>query len=187
MIDLLDTAKELQGFFLEKDWQFCFIGGLALQRWGEPRVTQDVDCTLFTGFGNEESFISALTENYEPRIENAAEFALENRVLLLRSGAGIGIDLALGALPYERGVVQRASDFEFVPGTTLRTCCAEDLVVLKAFADRTRDWADIEGVLLRSGSRLDWRFIYSQLQPLCELKEAPEILERLKGLQTELL
>jgi len=183
MIDLFDAAKELQEFFYARDWKFCFIGGLALQRWGEPRVTQDIDCTLFTGFGNEISFIGDLSQNYASRIENAEDFALTNRVLLLQTKTGIGIDLALGGLPYEEGVVDRASDFEFIPGIILRTCSAEDLVVLKAFADRTRDWADIEGILLRRGSELDWEFIYSELQPLCELKESPEILERLRGLQ----
>ncbi len=186
MIDLFDTAKELQEFFFSRDWKFCFIGGLALQRWGEPRVTQDVDCTLFTGFGNEETFISQLTDRFASRIENAEQFALANRVLLLRSNAGIGIDIALGGLPYEMGVVDRASDFSFLPGIVLITCSAEDLIILKAFADRTRDWADVEGVLLRIGSKLDWELIYSALQPLCDLKESPHIVEKLRELQSEL-
>jgi hypothetical protein len=186
MIDLFDTAQELQDFFFARKWRFCFIGGLALQRWGEPRVTQDVDCTLFTGFGNEEFFVSELTERYTSRIEEAEAFALAHRVLLLQSEPGIGIDIALGGLPYERGVVDRASDFKFLPSVVLRTCSAEDLIILKAFADRTRDWADIEGILLRYGSDLQWERIYSELQPLCELKESPRIVERLKALQSEL-
>jgi len=186
MIDLFDTAQELQEFFFARKWRFCFIGGLALQRWGEPRVTQDVDCTLFTGFGDEETFTSELTKQYASRIENAEEFALAHRVLLLQSKAGIGIDIALGGLPYEMDVVTRASDFEFLPSVVLRTCSAEDLIILKAFADRTRDWADIEGILLRHGSDLRWKLVYSELQPLCELKESPRILERLKELQSEL-
>lgn len=37
--------------------QFCFIGGLALLRWGEPRTTRDTNLTLLTGFGGEERFI----------------------------------------------------------------------------------------------------------------------------------
>jgi hypothetical protein len=186
MIDLFDTAQELQEFFFTRKWRFCLIGGLALQRWGEPRVTQDVDCTLFTGFGNEESFISELTEHYASRIEEAEAFALEHRVLLLQSKPGIGIDIALGGLPYEMGVVDRASDFEFLPSVVLRTCSAEDLIILKAFADRTRDWADIEGILLRRGSNLLWKLIYSELRPLCELKESPWIEVRLRALQSEL-
>ncbi len=26
-------------------WRFCFIGGVAQQRWGEPRLTEDVVLT----------------------------------------------------------------------------------------------------------------------------------------------
>jgi hypothetical protein len=176
----------LRGFFFARKWRFYFIGGLALQRWGEPRVTQDIDCTLFTGFGDEESFISELTKYFTSRVADAEQFALAHRVLLLQSASGIGIDIALGGLPYERDVVARASDFEFLPSVVLRTCGAEDLIILKAFADRTRDWADIEGILLRRGSDLQWKLIYSELQPLCELKESPRIVERLRELQSEL-
>ena len=37
-------------FCQEQGWRFCIIGGLALQRWGEPRLTRDVDIEVFTGF-----------------------------------------------------------------------------------------------------------------------------------------
>ena len=37
-------------------------GGLAVQRWGEPRLTRDADLTLLTGFGKEARFASALLE-----------------------------------------------------------------------------------------------------------------------------
>jgi hypothetical protein len=63
-------------------WQYCFIGGLALQRWGEPRETIDVDLTLLTGFGGEETFVRELLRHFEPRIAEADEFALAHRVLL---------------------------------------------------------------------------------------------------------
>jgi hypothetical protein len=53
----------------------------------------------------------------------------------------------------------------------LRTCSAEDLVVLKAFADRPQDWLDIEGVLVRQGRSLDRAQVIDELLPLLELKE----------------
>ena len=49
---------------------------------GEPRETVDVDLTLLTGFGGEERFIRTLLQHFEARIENAADFALAQRVLL---------------------------------------------------------------------------------------------------------
>ena len=48
---LFHLAAQVQDIFLAQKWRFCFIGGIALQRWGEPRVTVDVDISLLTGFG----------------------------------------------------------------------------------------------------------------------------------------
>ena len=134
MIELIRVAADLQAFCDARRWRFCFIGGLALQRWGEPRETIDVDLTLLTGFDNETLFVKALLERYAGRIADAAGFARANRVLLLRSVSGVGIDVALGALPFEESVVARATRFAFPGDVALRTCSAEDLVVLKAFA-----------------------------------------------------
>jgi hypothetical protein len=53
------------------------------------------------------------------------------------------------------------------------------LIVFKAFADRGQDWVDIENILVRQGRKLDWRYVLTQLKPLVDLKEAPQILDRL--------
>ena len=50
-------AVEVEAFCRARGWSFCFIGGIAVQRWGTPRFTQDVDVTLLTGFGGEEAFV----------------------------------------------------------------------------------------------------------------------------------
>jgi hypothetical protein len=54
---------------------------------------------------------------------------------------------------------------------------------MKAFADRDRDWLDIETVLVRQGATLNWKQITSELNPLSELKEAPDIPDRLEKLR----
>ena len=38
---LLGTAAEIQHFLQRAGERFCFIGGVALQRWGEPRLTRE--------------------------------------------------------------------------------------------------------------------------------------------------
>ncbi len=90
----------------------------------------------------------------------------------------------MGGLPFEQLVVERASPFEFLPDIVLVTCSAEDLVVLKSFADRPRDWVDVESVIGRQPSVLDWAYIERSLSPLAELKESPEILVRLRRLRS---
>jgi len=186
MKKLFHLAQELQNLFEKKKWKFCFIGGVALQRWGEPRVTQDVDVSLLTGLGTEEAFVDDLLKKYRGRIEDAKQFALRNRVLLLRSDGGVGIDIALACLAFEQEVIERSTLFEFLPAINLRTCSAEDLIVMKSFADRSRDWADVESIIVRQQHHMDWPSIDKQLTSLCEIKEDPAILVKLKKLRTTL-
>lgn len=180
-------ALELQAFCEARSWRFCLIGGLAVQHWGEPRFTRDVDMTLLTGFGNEEPYVHEWLAHYESRVEEPVAFALANRVLLLRSKMGIGIDIALGGLPFEEDAVSRARPVEMERGVWLRICTAEDLIVMKAFADRPQDRLDLRGILVRQGTQnLDWQRIWQELTPLAEIKDAPDILKHLKGLTMEL-
>ena len=185
MNSVIKAAAELQAVCESQDWRFCFIGGLALQRWSEPRETVDVDLTLFAGFGNEQQFSDVLLTHFTARISDAAAFARDRRVLLLRSTTGVGLDVALAALPYEALVIERSSYFVYPPDVSLRTCSAEDLIVLKAFAGRGQDWVDIERIIVRQTGKLDWNYIRDQLQPLAELKEAPEILNQLEERRVE--
>ncbi|MEO8596206.1 MAG: nucleotidyl transferase AbiEii/AbiGii toxin family protein [Candidatus Solibacter sp.] len=177
-IDLLDAAREVQDFCDQQGWGSCFIGGIAVQRWSQARVTRDVDLTLLTGFGGEVPFIETLLAHYNPRNTSPAQFALRSRVLLLNSPSGIGIDVSLGGLPFEHLVIQRATLFEFVPGLELRTCSAEDLMVMKLFASRAIDIRDAEGIAVRQRT-LDWHYVKEHLTPLAEAKEDPEILRHL--------
>ena len=185
MRDLVEEAAELQALLEGEGWDFCFIGGLAIQRWSEPRLTKDMDLTLITGFGDEEPFVDFLLSHYKPRRADVREFALNYRVLLLQTASGIGIDIALAGLPFEKSAVRRSTRVEYAPGIKLRICTAEDLIVMKAFADRPQDRIDLRGIIVRQGSgNLDWMYIWEQLTPLTEVKEAPEILAHLEVLLT---
>lgn len=183
MNDLLDVARQLQEFCDRQNWDSCVIGGIAVLRWGEPRVTRDVDLTLLTGFGAEESFVSVLLNQYPARVSEPMEFARKNRVLLLQTPGGVGIDISLGALPFEELVVRHGTPYLFGSGPPIRTCSAEDLVVMKLFASRPRDIMDAESVVLRQGKTLNWTYIQEQLEPLVELKEEPGILLTLARLR----
>jgi hypothetical protein len=133
---ILETALEVQLFCRSRRWRFCFIGALAVQRWGEPRLTQDVDLTVLSGFGSEAEFVDALLSAYRGRIPDAREFALQRRVVLLEAASGVPVDVSLGGIPFEERVVERSSPWHIGASEPLMTCSAEDLVVLKAFAGR---------------------------------------------------
>lgn len=182
MNPLFEAGLEVQRFFQERRWRFCFIGGLAVVRWGKPRATEDVDAALLTGFGGEEKYVEDFLAKFRPRRPDAAAFALESRVILAATSSGIGADVSLAGTPYEERVIERASPFRFARGCNLVTCSAEDLAVLKAFADRHLDWGDIQGILRRQRGKLDRAYILEQLQLLCVLKEDTGPVERLQAM-----
>lgn len=185
LADLISAAARLQASWKAIGFHFCFIGGLAVQHWGEPRQTNDVNATIWTQFGNERPVIRLLMEQLKGRIENADQFALVNRVLLVQEASGVDVDVSLAAFPYERELIDRAQEQSF-RGVGLVICEPSDLVILKAFANRPRDWQDIRGILIRSATLLDWKLIESELGVLAELKEEPEILIKLQTLRTEI-
>jgi hypothetical protein len=169
MNPVFSAALELQAACQKRKWKFCFIGGIAVQRWSEPRLTLDADLTLLTGYGREEEYIAPLMEIFAPRRADAAEFAIRNRVLLLQSAQGIGFDIALGGVPFEINSINRSSPFRISKTKSLMTCSAEDLVVHKVFAGRPKDWIDVEAILFRRLERLDLGLVRKELKGLSAL------------------
>ena len=179
---LFAAAADIEAFCVARTWRCCVIGGLAVQRWGEPRQTRDVDLTLLTGIGGEASFVDAILRHYVARFPDARQFALERRVVLVETADRIPLDISLGGLPYEERVIERASPFDFEPGVSVTTCSAEDLLVLKAFAGRAQDWLDVEGLIARQGTRLNRALVLDELRPLLDLKEDDDAAPRLAAL-----
>jgi len=124
--------------------------------------------------------VDGLFGRFEARVDDGRQFALNNRVALLRAANGIPVDVALGALDFEQRAVERASLWD-VKEAQLPTCCAEDLIVHKAFAGRDRDWLDVEGIIIRQGEDLDSGLVLRELAPLAELK-GDDTIDRLQAL-----
>lgn len=177
---IFEAALEVEALCRRAGFSFCFIGGLAVQRWGQPRMTADVDLTIITGFGGEEPFVDTLLGAFRARLADARQFALMHRTLLLAASNGVHVDVALGAMPFEEHSVERASPFDLGDGQAVTTCSAEDLIVHKAFAGRDKDWLDVQSIITRQGDRLDHATIWGELLPLLELRDDSTIESKLR-------
>jgi predicted nucleotidyltransferase len=175
MNPLFEAAEELLDTLDALGLSACLIGGLVVERWGEPRLTRDVDATVLAEYGAEAPVVDAVLSRLPARRPDAREFALSYRVLLLKASNGVDLDLSLAAFDFEREVLERATTYEFSPGIRLRTCSAEDLIVYKAVAGRARDIADIETVVIRQGRVLDVERVRAWLRFFAELKEDPKL------------
>ncbi len=184
MIELFDVAKRLIEFLDQHDIPNVVIGGLTVGHWGEPRITTDVDLSILTGFVNEEAVIDLILSEFQGRIPTAKSHALDHRVLLLEVN-GIGVDIGLAGFPYEEAMFQRAVPLEYLPGYTFNTLSASDLIIMKTFAGRERDWLDVRGIIIRQQDRLDWLVIDSALTELLDLIDDPTRLDRLHKIRQE--
>lgn len=154
----------------------CIIGGLAVQRWGEPRATQDVDFSVLAPVGEEQRPLDILLPAFAARRTDARAFAVANRVLLIWATNKVAVDIGLAGSAFEVDVLDRSSAWDFAHGAVVVTCSAEDLVLYKLIAGRSRDVADIEGIVRRQGANLDVERIRRYGVLFAELKEEPELL-----------
>lgn len=173
-----ETAWQLHRFLTARGIPYAIIGGIAVQRWGQPRLTRDVDLTVLLRPGSEEATLREIVAAFPPRVENAVTFALEHRVLPVEAPGGSEADISLGLPGYEEHVVARTVGYDLGDGREVRLCSAEDLVIHKALAGRPQDVLDIEGVVARQGAALDVAYVRRWLEELARLADDPEVTAR---------
>jgi hypothetical protein len=78
---VLDAALAAQAACEKLGLSFCVIGGVALQRWGEPRFTADADISVLVEPGAELQVAEALLSELPARIDDALGFAARTRVV----------------------------------------------------------------------------------------------------------
>ncbi|MEW6102695.1 MAG: nucleotidyl transferase AbiEii/AbiGii toxin family protein [bacterium] len=180
-----NALLEIHNFFTKEDIPYVIIGGIALQNWGEPRFTKDIDICILVNFGEEKRVIEKILSHFSGRISDALDFAIKNRVCLVWSRDEIEIDISLGIPGYEEEAIKRAIDCPLNKGF-VRICSAEDLIIHKAVAGRAQDLADIEGIIIRQGKRLDVDYIRNWLKEFSRALEMDEILNRFEEPWTDI-
>ncbi len=172
----LGAALEVIAFLEASAIPYVVIGGLAVQHWGEPRSTRDVDITVLVAEDQEETFMKRATDRFSPRLEDAVGFARRSRVLLLKTDTGIPIDISLGIPGYEEEVMRRAVTVGWPGGRSVRIIGCEDLIIHKCVAGRPRDLEDVRTVLQRQGQTIDVEYIRKWLQAFADLLPERDVL-----------
>ncbi len=145
----LHAAAKVARWLESQGIRYFILGGIALQYWGETRLTRDVDVTVLVEPEQLERFLLEALKKFRPRISNALEFAKQHRVLLVETEEGVPIDISLGIFGYEEEAWKHSKEVEFEGVGRLRLISAEDLIIHKCVAGRPRDIEDVEGILIR--------------------------------------
>lgn len=179
MIEPFAAAWEVGSFFETHRLPYAVIGGLAVQVWGEARLTKDADISVASplAIGTAE-LVQLIATRFASRSSNPVDFAQTTRMVLIRTDNGVDVDISMALPGYEDQLFERVVDYEIEPGKTIHLCSAEDLIIHKAVAGRPQDVSDIQGVVYRQGEKLDAAYIREWLDQFVEILEAPAIRER---------
>lgn len=179
---LLEPLAALQRLITHFDNQGVIIGGIAASLLGQPRFTADLDAVILLSTNDLPNLIEvAAQEGMVGRITDAEAFARKNRVLLLQhQSSGINIDISLGILPFEVEMIERGQ--EVTVGTIqLRLPTPEDLIIMKAVAQRPKDIADIQAIAASHPS-LDKERICSWVEQFGEVLDLPDLWKMISQL-----
>lgn len=158
------AAWDIRQFFTKEMIPYAIIGGIALQFWGEPRFTRDVDVTIMIPLGKEGVVLKKILSVFIPRTPDPLQFAQKNRVCLVKSKDGCEIDISMGIPGYEEEVMRRTVECDIGEDHRVRICSAEDLIIHKAVAGRPQDLFDIESIIMRQAHKLDVKYIRKWLK-----------------------
>jgi len=179
-LNLLQVIKEIVSFLQEQEVPYAVIGGLAVQYWGEPRFTRNVDILVMVREEKWEDFLNSALKRFSLRIPDGVGFAHQHRVLLLKASDGTPIDISLGIPGYEEEVLRRAVRVSLEGFIPVNLVSAEDLIIHKCVAGRARDVEDVESILIRQKLALHFRYIRKWLkafEPLIDTHSVTSIFE----------
>jgi predicted nucleotidyltransferase len=173
----INAALRLHEFLAKHlELEYVIIGGIALQFWGEPRFTHDVDITVQSKLDITD-LVNQMTEAFESRVSDPYKFVKDTGMILL-SVEGVDIDISIALEGYEEVLFARNQSIEAAPDRVIKICSAEDLIIHKALAGRPQDSSDIQSVIYRQGDDLDLRYIRSWLKEFSSAVMDDSILER---------
>jgi hypothetical protein len=158
------------------------VGGVAAAVLGRPRATRDIDALALIAEDDWPAALAAADRHgIGPRIDDPLSFARRTRVLLLRHLAtGIDIDVILGRLPFEEEAVSRGQAHT-LGGVRIKLPRVEDLLIMKAVAQRPQDLRDIEG-LLDAHPEVDVDGIRDWVRQFAAATSMPDLAETLDKL-----
>ncbi len=179
MIPLYEAAWEIHQFLTRHKIPYAIIGGFAVQQWGIPRFTVDVDAEILAPLEEgSASFVRLVLSEFSSRDEiDPFVRAKRDRVVLISASNGRGIDISFGVPEYQDEFLQRAVNYKLARGKVVRVCSAEDLIIHKCVAGRPKDVRDVEGVIARRGESLDVTYIRKWVRVFDEYHPEPHAAE----------
>lgn len=177
---LLDGIAALEAL----DVRYAIVGGLAVSVWAMPRATRDVDLYADLDRAQKPQVQKAL-EAHGFEVPAMAEELEQFGVFRSRSrNDGIFLDIFSAVGPLGQAILDRRRRIT-LEGRDVWLISPEDLILLKAFSERERDFEDLSTLYRHSGSKLDTTYIEKWASALDESLGSDEVAARIERAQQQ--
>jgi len=176
--ELEAPLRKAISFLESRGYKYAIIGGIALSQRDYARFTYDVDIKVLVPNTDYAAVRTAIRAAFPKR---ARQHRREDPLIVAVEIDDVIVDFLLALPGYEEQIIHRASLCDF-GGWEAWVCSAEDLIVQKVAAGRSKDWVDIEELLTRQFDRLDHSYVLFWVSQIAEALEKPELLITYKRL-----
>ncbi len=159
--DLEKMLKELAGLFPRLGIPYMLIGGLAVDLWGRPRATLDIDFSILANDADVKKLLSAAAKlSYIENNEWGPYLYLIVRKLQVRlMKNGVNVDVLLQRDMHDVKAMSRRRR-KRIGGLSIYVPSPDDLILQKLKVGRPRDFEDALAVMVRSKKDIDFRYLW---------------------------
>jgi len=152
------------------------FGAQAVIAYGVPRLSADVDVTLFIESDEPERLVAAMQDGGFDLLVNDPDFVKRTRVMpFAHRATAMPVDIVFAGSGLEREFLDRAEPVD-IGGIVVPLIHAEDLMIAKILAGRPKDIEDARALWKTRGTELDGERIRRVLRLLEEALSQSDLL-----------
>lgn len=143
-----EALQGLVGAFAELGARWCVLGAQAVNVYGQPRMTADIDVTAELGATTAAELVTTLERHgFRSAFEFDDEFVSATRVVPVVHASAMPVDIMLAGPGLEEAFLDAASA-TCIAGVSVPVISVEHLLVSKILAGREQDLEDVRSVLV---------------------------------------
>jgi predicted nucleotidyltransferase len=160
---------------------YMIIGGQAVQIYGEPRLTKDIDITIGLDVDLYETLLKSINEiGLIPLIEDVENFIKDTYVLpTVDKKSEFRIDFIFSFSEYEKEALKRVNKVK-IDDYIVNFASLEDLIIHKVVSGRDRDLEDVKNIILKN-KNFDKKYILKWLKEF-EITTDENLIEKFNNI-----
>ena len=159
---LTAQLKRIVQFLKKQKIDYALAGGLAFSALVEPRATMDIDLIVMIEENQLNDFKDRLKHEFGSIIthEEPMQFKLAKiwRAINLIEDLEMIFDFIFAESEFYKNAIKRAFEIEFF-GSKIKVITLEDLILLKNFANRKQDLADLDKIYQTYNDEIDDEYL----------------------------